>query len=147
MLHLSCFRNGLGSRECTFLILQRRPNYYGRLHKPAPAYTVDQLIREHGHEVLRLPPYHPDCNAIELIWSQLKSIVRTRNLTFRFMYYKYYLIFMQIHCIKVAYFKLLYILSISFIFRLDYTLKIARAAFGEKGADRLSNACAHVEMS
>jgi len=40
---------------------------------------------------------------------------------------------------------MLCIFSISFIFRLDDTLKITRAAFGEIGADRLSNACAHVE--
>ena len=54
-----------------------------RLHKPPPSYAIDQLIRQNGHEVLRLPPYHPDFNAIELIWSQLKGIVRQRNLTFR----------------------------------------------------------------
>ena len=54
-----------------------------RVNKPPPEYTIDQLIRSHGHEVLRLPPYHPDFNAIELIWSQLKCIVRQTNLTFR----------------------------------------------------------------
>jgi transposase len=56
-----------------------------KAHKPAPSYTIDQLIRGHGHEVLRLPPYHPELNPIELIWSQLKSIVRSRNVTFRFV--------------------------------------------------------------
>ena len=54
-----------------------------RANRPPPSYSIDQLIREHGHEVLRLPPYHPDFNAIELIWAQLKSLVRQRNLTFR----------------------------------------------------------------
>ena len=42
-----------------------------RMNKPAPSYEIDNLIRRHGHEILRLPPYHPKLNAIELIWSQL----------------------------------------------------------------------------
>ena len=54
-----------------------------RLNKPATSYKVDEIIRSHGHEVLRLPPYHPEFNAIELIWSQLKQIVRQKNVTFR----------------------------------------------------------------
>ena len=54
-----------------------------RMNKPPPEYAVDQLIRYHGHEVLRLPPYHPDFNPIELIWSQVKGIVGRRNVTFR----------------------------------------------------------------
>ena len=57
-----------------------------RAHRPPPSYAIDQLIRQNGHEVLRLPPYHPDFNAIELIWSQLKTIVRQRNVTFRLVY-------------------------------------------------------------
>ena len=43
-----------------------------RAHKPPPFYVIDQLFRQNGHEVLRLPLYHPEFNAIELIWSQLK---------------------------------------------------------------------------
>lgn len=54
-----------------------------RIHKPAPTYAVDTIIRGHGHEVLRIPPYHPDFNAIEFIWGQLKLLVRERNVTFR----------------------------------------------------------------
>ena len=55
-----------------------------RLNRPpSPMYAIDELIRENGHEVLRLPPYHPDFNAIELIWSQLKAIIRQKNVTFR----------------------------------------------------------------
>ena len=57
-----------------------------RLNRPpSPTYAIDELIRENGHEVLRLPPYHPDFNAIELIWSQLKAIIRQKNVTFRFV--------------------------------------------------------------
>ena len=58
-----------------------------RLHKPSPTYVIDEIVRRHGHEVLRLPSYHPEFNAIELIWSQLKSIVRQRNFTFKFVLY------------------------------------------------------------
>ena len=35
--------------------------------KEDPRYKVDDLIRDHGHEVLRLPPYHCDLNPIERI--------------------------------------------------------------------------------
>jgi hypothetical protein len=35
-------------------------------------YKVDDLIEEHGHKVLRLPPYHCHFNPIELVWSQAK---------------------------------------------------------------------------
>ena len=35
-----------------------------RAHKPPPFYVIDQLISLNGHEVLRLPPYHPEFNAI-----------------------------------------------------------------------------------
>ena len=54
-----------------------------RLNRPPPTYAIDQIISEDGHEVLCLPPYHPDFNAIELIWSQLKVIIRQKNVTFR----------------------------------------------------------------
>lgn len=39
-----------------------------RQHKTSPQHQIDDLIRSAGHEVLRLPPYHPDLNPIENIW-------------------------------------------------------------------------------
>lgn len=36
------------------------------------SFVVDQIIEEAGHEVLRLPPYHCQFNAIEMVWSQTK---------------------------------------------------------------------------
>jgi hypothetical protein len=35
---------------------------------------VDCIIREAGHEVLRLPPYHCMFNPIEMVWSQSKHL-------------------------------------------------------------------------
>lgn len=52
------------------------------LNKPEERYRMDNIIESAGHTVLRLPPYHPDLNAIELIWSQLKSYVAAHNTTF-----------------------------------------------------------------
>ncbi|XP_063533653.1 uncharacterized protein LOC134743952 [Cydia strobilella] len=42
-------------------------------------YSIDKILAEHGHSVLRLPPYHPDFNPIENIWAQLKQYVAQRN--------------------------------------------------------------------
>jgi hypothetical protein len=36
-------------------------------------YEVAELLKRHGHEVLRLPPYHCQYNPIELAWSFYKN--------------------------------------------------------------------------
>jgi transposase len=38
----------------------------------SPAYKIDKILGEHGHEVVRLPPYSPEFNPIEKIWGLLK---------------------------------------------------------------------------
>ncbi|XP_048250602.1 uncharacterized protein LOC125378706 [Haliotis rufescens] len=53
-------------------------------NKPPPSYLIDNMLREHGHEVLRLPPYHCDLNPIEQIWGDLKNMVARQNKTFKF---------------------------------------------------------------
>ena len=50
-----------------------------KLFQVEKEHFVDSLIRRHGHEVLRLPPYHCVLNAIELAWSKLKRTVRREN--------------------------------------------------------------------
>lgn len=51
-----------------------------KLNKPHyKSYEIDLLLNEHGHDVLRLPPYHPDLNPIELVWESLKRYVLDRN--------------------------------------------------------------------
>ncbi|XP_047989813.1 uncharacterized protein LOC125229079 [Leguminivora glycinivorella] len=48
-------------------------------HKEEPVYEADEILRTHGHEVLRLPPYHCFLNPIELIWSIAKRKVASKN--------------------------------------------------------------------
>lgn len=43
-------------------------------------FAIDRILKEHGHSVLRLPPYHPDFNPIETIWSQIKGYVAKKNI-------------------------------------------------------------------
>lgn len=42
-------------------------------------YELDELVATNGHVVLRLPPYHPDLNPIELIWAEVKNHVASKN--------------------------------------------------------------------
>ncbi|XP_063218615.1 uncharacterized protein LOC134528879 [Bacillus rossius redtenbacheri] len=49
-------------------------------HKPQhTVYKVDEVARMAGHRVIRLPPYHPVYNAIELIWAHVKGLIARRN--------------------------------------------------------------------
>lgn len=60
------------SRKPALLMLVKK-------HKPEPVYQIDELLGEHGHEVVRLPPYHCDLNPIELIWGIAKQKVAASN--------------------------------------------------------------------
>ncbi len=35
---------------------------------------IQDLIKEHNHTILWLPPYSPDLNPIEQVWSWIKSL-------------------------------------------------------------------------
>lgn len=51
-------------------------------NKPAQkSYKIDSMLASHGHTVLRIPPYMCELSAIELIWAQMKRIVRENNVT------------------------------------------------------------------
>lgn len=53
-------------------------------HKPTfKRYAIDEAAMSKGHNVLRLPPYHPDLNPIELVWASLKQHVGKYNVTFK----------------------------------------------------------------
>lgn len=49
-------------------------------NKTTPIYEAEECLKQHGHEVLKLPPYHCDLNAIELIWSLAKRKIASKNL-------------------------------------------------------------------
>ncbi|XP_045459312.1 uncharacterized protein LOC123669766 [Melitaea cinxia] len=42
-------------------------------------YSVDKILMENGHDVLRLPPYYPDLNPIEMAWASIKGYVSSQN--------------------------------------------------------------------
>ena len=44
-------------------------------------FKIDELLKAHGHIVVRLPPYLCDLNAIEYAWSQVKRYVREHNVS------------------------------------------------------------------
>lgn len=47
-------------------------------NRPQTQYKVDNTIRMWGHEVIRLPPGHPELNAIEQVWGVMKRYVRSK---------------------------------------------------------------------
>lgn len=86
-----------------------------RINRPPPTYAIDQLIQENCHEILRLPPYHPEFNALEIIWSQLKSTISQRNITFRYKTFssdvsQKCLYIYNVHAIPHIDFKLLFLM-------------------------------------
>lgn len=55
-----------------------------RQHKSGfKKYVIDEMAKDRGISVLRLPPYHCEFNPIELIWSQMKGYVARKNTTFK----------------------------------------------------------------
>ncbi|KAJ0176047.1 hypothetical protein K1T71_008221 [Dendrolimus kikuchii] len=52
------------------------------INKPArPKSVLHEMAKEAGHNVMRLPPYHCQYNAIELIWAQMKSYAARKNIS------------------------------------------------------------------
>lgn len=49
---------------------------------PPPIYAIDEMAAEHGHKILRTPPYHPELQPIETCWAVVKNrIARTCDFT------------------------------------------------------------------
>ncbi|KAL4126303.1 hypothetical protein QTP88_010525 [Uroleucon formosanum] len=47
------------------------------------SYVVDNMAKDAGHNVLRLPPYHCEFNPIELAWAMVKGYVKQHNTTYK----------------------------------------------------------------
>lgn len=45
-------------------------------------FKINTILEAHGHTALRLPPYHPELNPIEMIWGIVKNYVASQNVTF-----------------------------------------------------------------
>lgn len=43
--------------------------------------VINEILKSHGHEVLRLPPYHADLNPIELVWGHVKGQLASLDLS------------------------------------------------------------------
>lgn len=69
----------LENREIPFPQHATRPELLSisRQNRPDPQYKVDNIIRAWGHEIVRLPPAHPELNAIEQVWGFMKRHVRS----------------------------------------------------------------------
>lgn len=51
-----------------------------KLNKPRhKKFIIDDIFKQHDHNILRLPPYHPDLNPIELVWTSLKQNVAEKT--------------------------------------------------------------------
>ncbi|XP_076284705.1 uncharacterized protein LOC143211130 [Lasioglossum baleicum] len=46
-------------------------------------YVIDEHAKEHGHTVVRLPPYHCELNPIEFAWAHVKNSTRGQNTTYK----------------------------------------------------------------
>ena len=54
-----------------------------KTQRPQPEYVLGNILRQHGHDCLRLPAYNADLNAIELVWAQVKGYVARQNSSFK----------------------------------------------------------------
>lgn len=74
------------SKNIPFSQNLRKPQLYEIIKnnkKRHIVYKFDHLLEVNGHVPLRLPPYHPDLNPIEMIWAQIKNTVAKKNVLFK----------------------------------------------------------------
>ena len=48
-------------------------------HKPTPSFLLDNILKEYGHDCLRLPAYHADLNSTELYLCSIGKIVNKQR--------------------------------------------------------------------
>lgn len=61
--------------ELLEIVKQQNPQY--------PIYEIDEIAKERGHRVLRIPPYHSHFNPLEIIWTQTKDYVTENMKSFK----------------------------------------------------------------
>ncbi|GLV38172.1 hypothetical protein CBL_12818 [Carabus blaptoides fortunei] len=79
-------REWLQSKQISFTENMSKPHLYEIIKKHKATYkkfAIDKILADSGFEVLRLPPYHPDLNPIEMMWASLKQDVGSKNVTFK----------------------------------------------------------------
>lgn len=71
----------LSKNNITFEKEMSKPELYNLtlVNKPEKKYVVDELLRQHGHEIVRLPPYHSDLNPLEYLWDLIKRRVADKK--------------------------------------------------------------------
>jgi transposase len=74
-------REWLGKHNIPFPANATKKSLFNSFIKPLDKanynrYAVDNIAREHGITILRLPPYHCDLNPIELVWGWIKRQLR-----------------------------------------------------------------------
>ena len=52
-------------------------------HKSNPSFLLDNILKDYGHDCLRLPAVHAYLNSIELIWATMKGYIARRNVSFK----------------------------------------------------------------
>ncbi|XP_031352088.1 uncharacterized protein LOC116177294 [Photinus pyralis] len=64
----------LTSRDITFAPTMMQDQIWEvvKNHIPPKLFRLNELALQHGHRVLRLPPYHCEYNPIEMVWSECK---------------------------------------------------------------------------
>lgn len=49
-------------------------------------YKIDDFIKSKGFDVIRLPPYHPELDAIENIWGIVKNYTASKKIALQVKY-------------------------------------------------------------
>lgn len=77
-------QNWLRQKGVEFEESMLKPQLYNLIKKykeQFKKFSIDAILNEAGHSTLRLPPYHPDLNPIEMAWSQIKGYVASKNVS------------------------------------------------------------------